>query len=439
MPENKPNSVGSRPWRRGLLWLALLGPFFFASYGLCNWLATQRNDVGSVVFAWEYQIPFLPWSILPYWSIDLFYGLSFVVARSRHELDAHAKRLLFAQLISCICFIAFPLKFSFDRQQTSGIPGWLFDVLLGFDKPFNQAPSLHISLLVILWMFYARYLSGIRLWLLRAIAIAIGLSVLTTYQHHFIDIPTGALVGCVAVMLFPLAPQTGLKQRDPARFSIGLYYFAAALALAATAWKLSGAWLWLLWPGCALAAVAGIYWLGNAALFRNIGGRMNDAVAVLLAPYLIGTWLNSRLWTYRNPVPSEITPNLWLSRCPSSADIHQFKLQALISCCPEILVDAGKTPIYSVAVLDLLTPEIQQIEQGVLAVYAASHHGKTLLFCALGYSRSATIAAAWLLANGLADSIDAAVARLRSVRPELVMSAKHIRQLKAWQAWREVG
>lgn len=438
MPENTAESVASRrPWRRGLLWLGFLGPFFFASYGLSNWLAARRDDVGSIVFNWEYQIPFLPWSILPYWSIDLFYGLSFVVAGNRQELDAHAKRLLFAQLVSCICFIAFPLKFSFDRPQTSCIPGWLFDVLLGFDKPFNQAPSLHISLLVILWTFYARYLSGIRLWLLRAIAIAIGLSVLTTYQHHFIDIPTGALVGCIAVMLFPLTPQTGLKQRDPARFRIGLYYLAVSLALAATAWTLAGAWLWLMWPGCALAAMAGIYWLGNAALFRNIGGHMDDAVKVLLAPYLIGAWLNSRLWTYRNPAPSEITPDLWLSRCPSSADIRQFKLQALVSCCPEIAIDAGKAPIYSIAMLDLLAPEIQQIEQGVAAIDAAGRHGKTLLFCALGYSRSATVAVAWLLAHGLADSIDSAVARLRGARPGLVVSPKHIRQLESWQAWRE--
>jgi protein-tyrosine phosphatase len=200
---------------------------------------------------------------------------------------------------------------------------------------------------------------------------------------------------------------------------------------------LNGAWLWLLWPGCALAAVACIYWQGNASLFRNIGGRMEDAVAVLLAPYLIGAWLNSRLWTYRNPEPSKIAPNLYLSRCPTAKDVRRFEFQSLVSCCPEIMVDAGKTPIYSVAVLDLLAPEIQQIEQGVAAIDAASQHGKTLLFCALGYSRSATIAAAWLLANGLADSIDAAAAQLRSVRPGLVMSAKHIRQLKAWQAWRE--
>ena len=34
-----PLATAGRPWRRALLWLALLGPFFFASYGFANWMA----------------------------------------------------------------------------------------------------------------------------------------------------------------------------------------------------------------------------------------------------------------------------------------------------------------------------------------------------------------------------------------------------------------
>lgn len=36
--------------RRGLLWLALLAPFFFASYGFANWYASQQSEVPSLVF-----------------------------------------------------------------------------------------------------------------------------------------------------------------------------------------------------------------------------------------------------------------------------------------------------------------------------------------------------------------------------------------------------
>ena len=44
----------ARPWRRALLWLALLGPFFFASYGFANWYASTRAQVPVVVFGWEF-------------------------------------------------------------------------------------------------------------------------------------------------------------------------------------------------------------------------------------------------------------------------------------------------------------------------------------------------------------------------------------------------
>ena len=64
---------------RAALWLALLAPFFYSTYGFANWLASRRDDVGSIVFGWEHDIPFMAWTIVPYWSINLFYGLSLFV------------------------------------------------------------------------------------------------------------------------------------------------------------------------------------------------------------------------------------------------------------------------------------------------------------------------------------------------------------------------
>jgi len=113
------------PWKRALAWLAFLGPFFFASYGLANWAASRRDLVGSVVFSWEREIPFLPWTIVPYWSIDLLYVLSLFLCATVRELDVHAKRLLCAQLVCVVCFLLFPLSFSVSRPPTDGFPGFL--------------------------------------------------------------------------------------------------------------------------------------------------------------------------------------------------------------------------------------------------------------------------------------------------------------------------
>ncbi len=60
--------------RRVLLWLAVCGVQFYVGYGFANWAASRQGEVAAIRFAWEQGIPFLLWTIVPYWSIDLFYA-----------------------------------------------------------------------------------------------------------------------------------------------------------------------------------------------------------------------------------------------------------------------------------------------------------------------------------------------------------------------------
>ena len=62
----------ARPWTRAALWLLGLGVLFVFSYSAANWLAGQRAYVSSMVFGWESRVPYWAWTIVPYWSIDLF-------------------------------------------------------------------------------------------------------------------------------------------------------------------------------------------------------------------------------------------------------------------------------------------------------------------------------------------------------------------------------
>ena len=79
--------------------------------------------------------------------------------------------------------------------------GLLFDLLVAVDLPYNRAPSLHIGVLVILWARFAPRLSGGWLLVLHAWFGAIGISVLTTFQHHVIDIPAGLAVASLSLAL----------------------------------------------------------------------------------------------------------------------------------------------------------------------------------------------------------------------------------------------
>ena len=79
-------------------------------------------------------------------------------ARTRGELDTHGRRLLTAQLVAVACFFSFPLRFSFERPGDRRRLRRAVRRARRLRQPFNQAPSLHIALLVILWALYARQL-----------------------------------------------------------------------------------------------------------------------------------------------------------------------------------------------------------------------------------------------------------------------------------------
>jgi membrane-associated phospholipid phosphatase len=424
-----------RPWRRALAWLAFLGPFFFATYGFATYLAAQSAHVGGIVFEWERHIPFVGWTILPYWTIDALYALSLFVCADRRELDTHARRLLTAQVVAVDCFVAFPLRFTFDRPAVDGASGWLFAVLGRFDQPFNQAPSLHIALLVILWSLYAVKLHGIARFALHAWFALIAVSVLTTYQHHFIDLPTGALLGFACLWLWPLDAPSPLTHwqisRDPTRRTLALRYAAGALLCACIATAARGTALWLFWPAVSLALVALAYLALGVAVFQKREGRLSPGATALLLPYLAGAWLNARLRTGWRRDANRVADGVWIGPLPSRASLRRDGIDAVIDMAAELPVDAGACLYAAYPVLDLVAADGATLSQAAAAIEQARTRGPVLVCCALGLSRSASAVAAWLLATGRAANADAAIAMLRSARPRIVLHPAHHAALDA--------
>jgi hypothetical protein len=188
-------------WTLSLFFCIAASMVFTGAYGLSNKLTSLRGDVGSAVFSWEHLIPFVPWTIVPYLSILVFFLLSFFVDGDRKELQRHVNRVILVLVISLVCYALFPLRFTFERPVVDGPFGPFYVLLETFDLPYNRAPSLHISVLVLLWARLAPRLSAVQGLCLKAWFLLIAGSVLTTYQHHVIDIPGGVLVGAAAVFL----------------------------------------------------------------------------------------------------------------------------------------------------------------------------------------------------------------------------------------------
>ncbi|WP_067270886.1 hypothetical protein [Mitsuaria sp. 7] len=174
---------------------------YAALYTLSNQLTSLRTDVGAGVFAWERAIPFVSWTVVPYLSICVFFVLSFFIDADGDRLRRHVLRLLIVLVVSVLCYAAFPLRFTFERPATEGALGVMFDLLGHCDMPYNRAPSLHIGVLVLMWARFAPVLRGGWAVGLHAWFVLIGVSVLTTYQHHVLDVPAGAALGLAAILL----------------------------------------------------------------------------------------------------------------------------------------------------------------------------------------------------------------------------------------------
>lgn len=162
------------------------------------WITARRPDVGVFYLAWERGIPFLPFMILPYLSIDLFFVAAPFLFRDEGSLRIFVRRVAAAIVIAGIFFLLLPLRFAFPRPVAQGSLGVLFDWFRGLDGPYNLFPSLHAALLVFLVEVYARHLAGpARIAVLGWFGL-IAFSPLLTHQHHVIDIFGGLALaaGC---------------------------------------------------------------------------------------------------------------------------------------------------------------------------------------------------------------------------------------------------
>jgi hypothetical protein len=408
--------MNGRPLLRASVWLAFLAPFFFLTYNFANAAAGRRAHVAVLMFPWERYIPFIGWTILPYWSSDLLYVVSFWICRTRAELDLHGMRLLTIQIFSVACFLAFPMRCVFERPPVSGWAGDLFAYLNSFDRPFNQAPSLHVGLAVILWMRFRAHTSGAIRIALAAWFLLVAASTLTTYQHHFIDLPTGAWAGLLVMAALP-----DRRVADP-QIRLTLLYLAGAVACTTAAFALQGfAWL-LLWPGFALSMVAAAYWTGDSSWL----GRRNGPEAILMLPYTAAAWINSRLWTRGEPAKNHLVDAVWIGRAPSTVD--RDGMNSVVNLAPELPIRCDA----HIAMLDLSPPTEDQLDAAVRAIIGLAGRRPTLVCCALGYSRSAVASAAWLIAAGHAGNPEDAIEQVRRARPQVVVGPEFRLRLVQW-------
>ena len=454
--------------KTSLLKLALVGILFYASYSLSNHYAASLAYVPEIAFAWERNIPFWEWTILPYWSLNLMYAAAFFLCRDTREQNRYVARLVSAQIVATTCFMLFPLHFGWPKPPTDGLWGVMFDSLVAFDLPYNQAPSLHIALSIIVGAFYWTRFPKIRLPIFLWQSL-IALSVLTTYQHHFIDVPTGALLGWLVLWAIPqhgVSPfrrpfdtQGRLKTSEASfceaktnavsfartseasfreaktppetrsrEIKITILYLAGAV-LSALPSFFGGAWLWMLWVSVSLSVVAFAYLTGNAAVFqKQADGSLSAAATILLLPYLAGVRLNMAYWLRGKANTARVRDGVLIGSVSGISD----DLSAVLDVCAEYPCPRYRGACRVLPLLDMVAPSENDLVQAASLLEALRRqHGKVLTCCALGYGRSAAVVLTWLLVYGGCRDLAQATAELKQARPQTVLPPETARAVEA--------
>jgi len=441
------HGIGGSP-RRQLIYRAattslLLSLLFVVVYGSTNWLTAQRPaaHVHTWYFAWELAvIPYLPLLIVPYMSIDLFFFAASFLCRDEQERRAFARRVVFSILVAAAFFLLMPLRLAWPpRPRGAGWFGALVEASCTapflMEYPHNLFPSLHIALRTILADIYARHTRGLVRLLSHIWFSLIGFSTILTWQHHLVDIAGGFLLAGFAFYLFG---ESGPRLPVVPNRRVGCYYGTASTAVLVAA---AAVWPWgafLLWPAAGLAIAAAAYFGLGPSIYRKRGGRLPFSTRFALAPVLLGQYLSLVYYRRQCRAWDEAAPRVYIGRVLSNAEATEAIRQGVAAVLDLTAEFSEAAPFRDITyrnlpILDLTAPTQEQLRTAAAFIADEADKGIVYVHCKIGYSRSAAVVGAYLLTSGQAATTEEAIARLRRVRPSLVVRPEAMAALRNFE------
>lgn len=306
----------------------------------------------------------------------------------------------------------FPLTTGYPKPAVDSVSGWtgrLFEFLWSFDKPHNLAPSLHVALASLLWPVYARHTRARVKWLVHAWFALMVASPIFTWQHHLLDVATGAMLGQLCMFSFPENREYALVRSGAPSFRIARFYAAGSAVLAFLALVLGsslgarlGFWPWLLlWPAVSLALIAKAYVGGNSSVFRKKYRRLPVSTRVVLGPYLCGAVLARLIYRRRREPWVESAPGVFCGRLLTRREAHAMSAKGITGVL-DMTAEHSETREFqeidylNVPVLDLTTPSREQLDAAADFITKHARRGGVYVHCALGVSRSSATVAAYI-------------------------------------------
>jgi hypothetical protein len=184
-----------------LQWSVALTVLFLVTYGGTNWLASMRHNLFHIYFQRELAIPFVPWMIWAYLSLQIFFVLPLLVLNST-GLSRFGLSLALATLVAAAIHLVLPAELGWARPAAvSGYP--VFQRFFLFDRPHNLVPSLHVAYSGLTCMVV--WNANRALWIRWIAAVWFGLlicSVSLVHQHHLAGIASGVALAAICFQWF---------------------------------------------------------------------------------------------------------------------------------------------------------------------------------------------------------------------------------------------
>jgi protein-tyrosine phosphatase len=257
---------------------------------------------------------------------------------------------------------------------------------------------------------------GLGIWLLLIIT-----STLFVFQHHFIDLPTGLIVGFLAVYLFNDRRKHSFFTyfMTPRHLKMALYYLLASIILILLSFSVSA---FFTYPFICTLAVSLLYAFGLGHLLSTNNGKLKPIQWLLFLPYFLGCKISWGLYKLSLPLLGKVDEKIYIGRFPSYQEyqvINDLKLSHIINLAPELALNKTQFIQHKLPFLDQTMQDPSQLHQVVLLIEKYKSEG-VFIHCALGLSRSILVIWAWMIFSGKTNQ--EIKEHLEFIRPNYVQS-----------------